>query len=81
MRSASVPSREQILYWLHEAAELEHNLMCCYLYAAFSLKRVDARWSPEEAAAVKRWYGQIQSVAMEEMRVGRDKCIFYPQVP
>lgn len=65
--SASVPSREQILYWLHEAAELEHNLMCCYLYAAFSLKRVDARWSPQEAAAVKRWYGQIQSIALEEM--------------
>ena len=67
MHSATVPSREQIVYWLHEAAELEHNLMCCYLYAAFSLKRVDANWSPDEAAAVKRWYGQIQSVAMEEM--------------
>jgi len=65
--SAQTPSREQILYWLHEAAELEHNLMCCYLYAAFSLKRVDANWSPQEAAAVKRWYGQIQSVALEEM--------------
>jgi CDGSH-type Zn-finger protein/uncharacterized Fe-S cluster protein YjdI len=67
MLSSTVPSREQIVYWLHEAAELEHNLMCCYLYAAFSLKRVDASWSVEEAAAVKRWYGQIQSVAMEEM--------------
>jgi CDGSH-type Zn-finger protein/uncharacterized Fe-S cluster protein YjdI len=67
MSRPTLPSREQILYWLHEAAELEHNLMCCYLYAAFSLKRVDARWSPEEAAAVKRWYAQIQSVALEEM--------------
>lgn len=67
MNRASIASREQILYWLHEAAELEHNLMCCYLYAAFSLKRVDARWSPAEAAAVQRWYGQIQSVALEEM--------------
>ncbi len=63
----SPPSREQILYWLHEAAELEHNLMCCYLYAAFSLKRGDARWSSDEAAAVRRWYGQILGVAMEEM--------------
>lgn len=61
------PSREQILYWLHEAAELEHNLMCCYLYAAFSLKRTDPDWSQEEAAAVKRWYGGILGVAMEEM--------------
>jgi len=31
------PSREQLLYWLHEASEIEHHLMCCYLYAAFSL--------------------------------------------
>jgi hypothetical protein len=25
------PSREQLLAMLHEAAEIEHNLMCCYL--------------------------------------------------
>lgn len=61
------PSREQILYWLHEAAEIEHNLMCCYLYAAFSLKRVDARWTAEQAAAVARWRETIIGVAMEEM--------------
>jgi len=30
-----VPSREQLVHALHEAAELEHNLMCTYLYAAF----------------------------------------------
>jgi hypothetical protein len=30
------PSREQFLCWLHEAAEIEHDLMCYYLYAAFS---------------------------------------------
>ena len=64
---ATPPSREQILYWLHEAAELEHNLMCCYLYAAFSLKRADPTWSEDEAAAVKRWYAGILGVAMEEM--------------
>ena len=33
------PAREQLLHTLYEAAELEHNLMCTYLYAAFSLKR------------------------------------------
>ena len=31
-------SREQLLHTLYEAAELEHNLMCTYLYAAWSLK-------------------------------------------
>jgi CDGSH-type Zn-finger protein/uncharacterized Fe-S cluster protein YjdI len=61
------PSREQLLYWLHEAAEIEHHLMCCYLYAAFSLKRSDTRWSPAQAAAVARWRGQITGVALEEM--------------
>jgi hypothetical protein len=33
-----IPSREQLIHSLYEAAELEHNLMCTYLYAAFSLK-------------------------------------------
>ena len=31
-------SRESLVHQLYEAAELEHNLMCTYLYAAFSLK-------------------------------------------
>lgn len=30
-------SREALIHALYEAAELEHNLMCTYLYAAFSL--------------------------------------------
>ena len=29
-----IRSREQLFYTLTEAAEIEHNLMCCYLYAA-----------------------------------------------
>ena len=61
------PSREQLLYWLHEASEIEHNLMCCYLYAAFSLKRVEPRWSDEQRDAVQRWRQTIMSVVFEEM--------------
>jgi CDGSH-type Zn-finger protein/uncharacterized Fe-S cluster protein YjdI len=61
------PSREQLLYWLHEAAEIEHHLMCCYLYAAFSLKRDDAAWTAPQREAVQRWRGAIMSVAFEEM--------------
>lgn len=63
----SPPSREQLLYWLHEAAEIEHHLMCCYLYAAFSLKRTDPRWSDPQREAVQRWRRSIVSVALEEM--------------
>jgi CDGSH-type Zn-finger protein len=55
---ARAPSREQLLYWLHEAAEIEHNLMCCYLYAAFSLKRDDTAWSTAERDAVDGGAGE-----------------------
>ncbi len=34
--------REHVIGALYEAAELEHNLMCTYLYAAFSLKGGEA---------------------------------------
>jgi CDGSH-type Zn-finger protein/uncharacterized Fe-S cluster protein YjdI len=61
------PSREQLLYWLHEASEIEHQLMCCYLYAAFSLKRDDAAWTAAQREAVARWRRVLTSVALEEM--------------
>ncbi|MET0287938.1 MAG: ferritin-like domain-containing protein, partial [Polyangiales bacterium] len=59
-------TREQLLHALYEAAELEHNLMCTYLYAAFSL-RDDDGLSEEEARAVKRWRDVILHVAIDEM--------------
>ena len=63
-----VVTRERALHALYEAAELEHNLMCTYLYAAFSLKDGAADGlSPEEADAVKRWRGVLINVAVEEM--------------
>jgi CDGSH-type Zn-finger protein/uncharacterized Fe-S cluster protein YjdI len=63
-----VDTREDLLYLLGEACEIEHNLMCCYLYAAWSLKRDEADGlTPQETAAVKGWRGAITSVAIEEM--------------
>jgi CDGSH-type Zn-finger protein/uncharacterized Fe-S cluster protein YjdI len=72
MNDVAVPSmpitREHALHALYEAAELEHNLMCTYLYAAFSLKDGEADGlSAEEAAAVKRWRGVLINVSVEEM--------------
>jgi len=62
------PTREQLIHALYEAAELEHNLMCTYLYAAFSLKEGESEGlSPEEAEAVKRWRRAILDVAIDEM--------------
>ena len=64
----NAPSREQLLFQLYEAAELEHNLMCTYLYAAFSLKSGQSEGlSVEEAASVERWRRTIVQVAIEEM--------------
>ena len=67
-KKTAAPSREQLLHSLYEASELEHNLMCTYLYAAFSLRRGAAEGlSPAEAAATERWRREIIAVAVEEM--------------
>lgn len=61
-------SREALLHALYEAAELEHNLMCTYLYAAFSLRSgTDEGLSAREAEAVSRWRREILDVAIDEM--------------
>lgn len=62
-----LPTREQLIHALYEAAELEHNLMCTYLYAAFSLKDESEGLNADEAEAVKRWRRCILDVAVEEM--------------
>ncbi|MES2760036.1 MAG: ferritin-like domain-containing protein [Pseudomonadota bacterium] len=63
-----VNDREQLIYLLTEAAEIEHGLMCCYLYAAWSLKQsTDEGLSAEQLQKVDAWRKQIHGVAMEEM--------------
>jgi CDGSH-type Zn-finger protein/uncharacterized Fe-S cluster protein YjdI len=62
------PTREQLIHSLCEAAELEHTLMCTYLYAAFSLRSTTAEGLTEkEAEAVARWRRTIIDVAVGEM--------------
>ena len=63
-----IEHREALIYMLCEAAELEHGIMCQYLFAAFSLKqRADEGLTPEELEAVTRWRRTIAHVATEEM--------------
>jgi Ferritin-like len=63
-----IENREALIYMLCQAAELEHGIMCQYLFAAFSLKqRADEGLSPEELDAVTRWRRTIAHVAADEM--------------
>jgi hypothetical protein len=63
-----VGSREQLLHLLAEASEIEHTLMCSYLYAAFSLKRAgEQALTDAQGKAVERWRKTILDVAIEEM--------------
>ena len=64
----NIESRLQLFNTLAEAAELEHSLLCCYLYAIFSLKNsVVEDISEDELKSINRWREIILSVAFEEM--------------
>jgi hypothetical protein len=63
-----IEHREALIYMLCEAAELEHGIMCQYLFAASSLKQGQAEGlTAEELEAVLRWRRVISQVATEEM--------------
>ncbi len=63
-----IEHREALIYMLCEAAELEHGIMCQYLFAASSIKQdKDEGLSAEELEAVLRWRRVISHVATEEM--------------
>jgi CDGSH-type Zn-finger protein/uncharacterized Fe-S cluster protein YjdI len=67
-RAHAIESRDHLINLLAEAAEIEHNLMCCYLYAAFSLKEgLDEDLTEKELASVQRWRREIIHVGIEEM--------------
>src|ERR1700745_3262646 len=63
-----VESREELVYLLGQACEIEHGLMCEYLYAQFSLKRGLAEGlSPAQRARVQAWEAGLISVIKQEM--------------
>ncbi|MDX6337462.1 MAG: hypothetical protein QOG05_4802 [Streptosporangiaceae bacterium] len=63
-----IEHREALIYMLCEAAELEHGIMCQYLFAAFSLKESEEEGlTADELAAATRWQRQILNVAAGEM--------------
>ncbi|MBA2625658.1 MAG: ferritin-like protein [Acidimicrobiia bacterium] len=63
-----IETRDELVSLLHEAAELEHGLVCSYLFTACTLKEDGTEdLSGQQAEAVTRWRGLLTSVALEEM--------------
>ena len=63
-----IEHREALIYMLCEAAELEHAIMCEYLFAAFSLKQsTDEGITRQQLRAVDRWRKTISHIAAQEM--------------
>jgi hypothetical protein len=63
-----IENRTQLIYLLSEAAELEHGISCCYLFAGFSMKSgADEGVSEEQLAAIQRWKATVMEVAVQEM--------------
>jgi nitrite reductase/ring-hydroxylating ferredoxin subunit len=63
-----IENREELIFLLSEASELEHMLMLQYLFATFSLKTdVSEGLTQEQLEAVKRWERVISEVATQEM--------------
>ena len=66
--SIRIENRAQLIYLLTEAAELEHGISCCYMFAAFGIKSgVEEGVTAEQLAVIRRWRGTIMQVAIEEM--------------
>ena len=63
-----IEHRDALIFLLNEAAELEHAIMCQYLFAAFSMKKsVDEGLTEQQVQQVLRWHKIVMSVATEEM--------------
>jgi hypothetical protein len=63
-----VDTREELVYLLGQACEIEHGLMCEYLYAQFSLKRgLDEGLTEAQLARVQAWEATLIAVIKQEM--------------
>lgn len=63
-----VTHREHLWWLLAEAAQLEHMIMCQYLFAQFSLKNgTNDGLTDEQAEAVARWRKTLHGIAVQEM--------------
>jgi len=61
MAAVSIENRAQLIYLLTEAAELEHNVLCSYLFALFTMKRnAEEGLTVDQVASVARWRSTVR---------------------
>jgi len=67
-KKGQITTREELIFALSWAAELEHGLTCIYLFAAFTMKRFTEEGINEvQQDQLRNWQGTILAVAMQEM--------------
>src|SRR5262245_7609664 len=67
----TLSSRDEAVFLLHAAAEIEHSLLVQYPYAAFSLRQRGPFEGPQVPANAEaltgNWYEEIFQIGKEEM--------------
>ena len=67
-KKGQITTREELIFALSWAAELEHGLTCIYLFAAFTMKRFKEEGIDDvQQNQIRNWQGTILAVAMQEM--------------
>ena len=63
-----IDTREEMIYALNEAAEIEHGLMIQYLFAALTMKKdLRENVTGTQQELIRKWEAQILGVSREEM--------------
>ena len=63
-----IENRAQLIYLLTEAAELEHEILCCYLFASFTMKDdVSEGVTTEQLTQIREWREVLRGIAVQEM--------------
>ena len=66
--TGQITTREELIFALSRAAELEHGLTCIYLFAAFSMKRSLTEGIDEiQQDQIRNWEAVVLEVAKQEM--------------